>query len=38
MMTHQYNTRTNKSDFQDALAGMEQSSTNYINSIKTDIN
>ena len=36
-MTHQYNTRTNKSDFQDALASMEQNITNYINSIKTDI-
>ena len=37
-MTHQYNTRTNKGDFQDALASMEQNITNYINSIKIDIN
>ena len=37
-MTHQYNTRTNKGDFQDALASMEQNITNYINSIKTVIN
>ena len=36
MMTHQYNTRTNKVDFQDALASMEQNITNSINSIKTD--
>ena len=38
MMTHQYNTRTNKGDFQDTLGSMEQNITNYINSIKTDIN
>ena len=37
-MTHQYNTRTNKGDFQDALASIEQNITNSINSIKTDIN
>ena len=34
-MTHQYNTKTNKGDFQDALASIEQ---NIANSIKTDIN
>ena len=38
MMTNQYNTRTNKGDFQDALASIEQNITNSINSIKTDIN
>ena len=37
-MTHQYNTRTNKGDFQDALASIEQNITNSINWIKTDIN
>ena len=37
-ITHQYNTRTNKGDFQDALASIEQNITNSINSIKTDIN
>ena len=37
-MTHQYNTRTNKGDFRDALASIEQNITNSINSIKTDIN
>ena len=37
-MTHQYNTRINKGDFQDALASMEQNIMNSINSIKTDIN
>ena len=37
-MTHQYNTRTNKGDFQDALPSIEQNISNSINSIKTDIN
>ena len=37
-MTHQYNTITNKGDFQDAVASIEQSIINSINSIKTDIN
>ena len=36
-ITHQYNTRTNKGDFQDALASIEQNITNSINSINTDI-
>ena len=33
-MTHQYNTRTNKGDFQDTLASIEQIITNSTNSIK----
>ena len=37
-LTHQYNTRTNKSDFQDALASLEQNITNSINSMKLDVN
>ena len=37
-MTHQYNTRTNKGDFQDALASIEQHITSSINSVKADIN
>ena len=36
-MTHQYNTRTNKGNFQDVLASIEQNTTNSINSIKSDI-
>ena len=38
MMTNQYNKRTNKGDFQDALVSIEQNISNSINSIKTDIN
>ena len=37
-MTHQHNTRTNKGDFQDTLASIEQIITNSTNSIKTDVN
>ena len=36
-LTHQYNTRTNKGNFQDALASIEQNTNNSINSIKSDI-
>ena len=34
---HQYNTRTCKGDFQDALASFEQSITNSINSVKEEV-
>ena len=37
-LTHQYNTRTNKSDFQHALASLEKNITNSINSMKLDVN
>ena len=37
-MIHQFNTRTNKGDFQDSLASIEQNITISIDSIKTDIN
>ena len=36
-LTHQYNTRTNTGNFQDAPASIEQNTNNSINSIKSDI-
>ena len=37
MSSHEYNTRTKKSDFQEALASLEQNITNSIDSIKTEL-
>ena len=34
---HEYNTRTKKGDFQEALANLEQNITNSINSVKTEL-
>ena len=36
MSLHDYNTRTRKGDFQEALANLEQNITNSINSVKTE--
>ena len=36
MSLHEYNTRTRKGDFQEALANLEQNITNSINSVKTE--
>ena len=35
MSLHEYNTRTKKGDFQEALANLEQNITNSINWVKT---
>ena len=37
MSLHEYNTRTEKGDFQEALANLEQNITNSINSVKTEL-
>ena len=37
MPLHEYNTRTKKDDFQEALANLEQNIINSINSVKTDL-
>ena len=37
MWLHEYNTRTKKGDFQEALANLEQYITNSINSVKTEL-
>ena len=37
MSSHEYNTRTKKGDFQEALANLEQNITNSINSVKTEL-
>ena len=37
MSSHEYNTRTKKGDFQEALANLERNTTNSINSTKTEL-
>ena len=37
MPLHEYNKRTKKGDFQEALANLEQNITNSINSVKTEL-
>ena len=36
MSPHEYNTRTKKDGFQEALVNLEQNITNFINSVKTE--
>ena len=37
MSSHEYNARTKKGDFQEALANLERNTTNSINSTKTEL-
>ena len=36
MSPHEYNARTKKGGFQEALVNLEQNITNFINSVKTE--